>query len=171
VLIYKTRMSDYLKERFSTAKIVRLTNDEGDVFFGATIQTTQEYFFNAKGQFNAYEKGKTESCEVYKIFKGTNVQIDIVMEAPCESNEELIEILDTYVENDICINKKKSKERKDYKVMLKEDKQKIELKNQLILKKLASKEREEKLEAIKKAHCASLNIPYERIRYEEDYHY
>jgi hypothetical protein len=164
-------MSDYLKERFSTAKIVRLTNNEGDVFFGATIQTTQEYFNCAKGQFNAYEKGKTQSCEVYKIFKGTNIQIDIVMETPCESNEELLKILDTYVENDICINKNKGRERKEYKGMLKEDKKQVELKNQQILKKLASKEREEKLEAIKKAHCASLNIPYEKIRYEEDYHY
>jgi hypothetical protein len=83
---------------FKKGKVYRLTCDDPNlIYFGSTTMTL-------KKRFNCHKK-ENNTCRVQELFKVGGVEIELVLECPCESSKELREIEQTYIDNDNCINK------------------------------------------------------------------
>ena len=74
-------------------KIIDLTND--DIYIGSTIQTLKQRWSDHQ-IFREYDK-KRKDCKIF-----------LVEDYPCESNEELTEREQYYLDNTECINKNRA---------------------------------------------------------------
>jgi hypothetical protein len=85
---------------YSNGKIYRLTcYDPNLVYYGSTIQTLKARL--RKHRCNDCVK----KCSSKKLFEVGGVEIELVLECPCNTLIELREIEQTYIDNDDCINK------------------------------------------------------------------
>ncbi len=85
-------MPDYTK-----AKIYRLTCDDPElIYYGSTTLELSTRLYN--------HKKLVKKCSSQKLFEVGGVEIELVLECPCESLQELREIEDTYISNDTCVN-------------------------------------------------------------------
>ena len=88
---------------YQNGKIYRLTSKNGLVYFGSTVKKLSDRFDHHKSGHNCYNKGTSSKyCRSFKLFDDGEVEIDLVLEVPCNSKEELEEVERTYIENDIC---------------------------------------------------------------------
>jgi hypothetical protein len=84
---------------YSKGKIYRLTCDNPNlVYYGSTTLKLTHRFYQHKAQ-------KVNCCSK-KLFEVGGVEIELVLECPCETQKELREIEQTYIDNDECINKR-----------------------------------------------------------------
>ena len=81
---------------YSKGKIYRLTcNDPDLIYYGSTVQTLKKRISHHKSHLN---------CSSKKLFDVGGVEIELVLECPCDNEIELREIEDTYIVNDKCVN-------------------------------------------------------------------
>jgi hypothetical protein len=81
---------------YSKGKIYRLTCDNPNlVYYGSTTLKLSDRFYLHKAQ---------KCCSSKKLFEVGGVEIELVLECPCESLLELRQIEQTYIDNDNCIN-------------------------------------------------------------------
>jgi flagellar motility protein MotE (MotC chaperone) len=165
------KMSSYNKERFSTGKIVCLSNDQGLRYYASTIQTCDDYLKGVRRSFASYKKNQTTYKKCFQVLKGTGVKAEVVQVVPCDCLEKLKDVLNTFIDNNECINdidgleeKRKIKEMKEQARL-----EKIRKEREFI-KKINDPERKAKIEAQKKAFLKSIGQEYIPIHYEE-YHY
>jgi hypothetical protein len=95
---------------YSKGKIYRLTCDNPElIYYGSTILLLRERLALHKSSLN---------CSSKKLFEVGGVEIELVLECPCDSERELKEVEQTYIENDDCCNVKNAfvseEERIDY---------------------------------------------------------
>jgi hypothetical protein len=168
------KMSSYNKERFSTGKIVCLSNDQGLRYYATTIQTCDDYLKGAKWNLCSYNKGKFSYRKYFEVLKGTGVKVEVVQVVPCDCRKKLKEVLNTFIDNNECINDIEGLCLDDEKRKIKEMKEHARLekirKEREFIKKINDPERKAKLEAQKKAFLKSIGQEYIPIHYEE-YHY
>ena len=81
--------------------IYRLTCDDPDLIYYGSSNNIYKRFSQHKTDFN----NKLNSCSSYKLFEVGSVEIELVLDCSGTSREEMREIEQTYIENDICINK------------------------------------------------------------------
>lgn len=92
---------------YLNGKIYRLTSKSGLVYYGSTVKKLSDRFDHHKSGHKCYKAGTNPKyCYSYKLFDDGEVEIDLVMPAPCNSKSELEAIERTYIQNDICVNKK-----------------------------------------------------------------
>jgi len=168
------KMSSYNKERFSTGKIVCLSNDQGLRYYATTIQTCDDYLKGIRRHFASYKKGKSDYCKCFDVLKGTGVKAEVAQVVPCDCRQKLKEVLNTFIDNNECINDISGLGLDDEKRKIKEMKEQARLekirKEREFIKKINDPERRAKLEAHKKAFLKSIGQEYIPIHYEE-YHY
>jgi hypothetical protein len=81
---------------YSKGKIYRLTCDDSNlIYYGSTTLELRDRF---KGHKNSRQ------CSSKKLFEVGGVEIELVLECPCDTLKELREVEQTYICNDICIN-------------------------------------------------------------------
>lgn len=92
---------------YQNGKIYRLTSKNGLVYYGSTVKKLSDRYDHHKSGHKCYTQGSTSKyCCSFKLFDEGEVEIDLVLEVPCNCKEELEEVERTYIENDICVNKK-----------------------------------------------------------------
>jgi len=82
---------------YSKGKIYRLTcNDPDLIYYGSTFLTLPDRL--------SLHKRKKNNCSSKKLFEVGGVEIELVLECPCNNEIELRQIEDTYIVNDKCVN-------------------------------------------------------------------
>jgi hypothetical protein len=88
---------------FTKGKIYRLTCDDPElIYYGSTTETLSSRLSKHKYEYkiDSYKK-----CSSSKLYEVGGVDIELVLECPCNSKKELEEVERTYIENDNCVNK------------------------------------------------------------------
>jgi hypothetical protein len=95
---------------YSQGKIYRLTcNDLDLVYYGSTTMTLSRRLNRHQSSFRRWLKDNNLKCEASKIlFEIGEVEIELVLEYPCNSKRELEEVEETYIANDECVNMKRA---------------------------------------------------------------
>ena len=94
---------------YSKGKIYRIINSDLVQYYGSTIQDLKARFSNHKRDFISWCKDNTKPyCSSYEVFKGSNVEIELVYDCPCVSKEELLKCEQVFISNDNCVNKNSS---------------------------------------------------------------
>lgn len=82
---------------YSKGKIYRLTCDDPNlIYYGSTTLSLAQRL--------TIHKSKKGDCSSKKLFDVGGVEIELVLECPCDSQIELRQIEQTYIDNDNCIN-------------------------------------------------------------------
>jgi hypothetical protein len=100
-----------MSKDYSKGKIYRLTcNDLDLVYYGSTIQTLEDRLAKHYNDYKAYkdEKEYSNYCSSFKLIESGGLEIELVMEYSCNSKRELEEVEQTYIENDICVNRQRA---------------------------------------------------------------
>lgn len=98
--------------------VYRLTCNNPDlIYYGSTIQTLLKRFYLHKHDFKT-DRG---SCTSKTLFEVGGVEIELVLEVEVNSIIELREIEQTYIENDICVNKQRSFIAQEQRIQLKKE--------------------------------------------------
>jgi len=83
---------------YSKGKIYRLTCDNPNlVYYGSTTLSLAQRL--------TVHKSQKADCSSKKLFEVGGVEIELVLECPCNSSKELRQVEQTYIDNDNCINK------------------------------------------------------------------
>lgn len=100
---------------YNNSKIYKLWSQEGnDVFIGATIQPLEQKLKLAK-----YEKNKNDIFSKYE-----KIEIELLLDYPCNSSLELKKKLNEYILNNDCVNEIKLRNDLDPKIMIQKEKRK-----------------------------------------------
>jgi hypothetical protein len=105
---------------YSQGKIYRLTCVNLDlVYYGSTVITLKQRLAKHKSDYNRWKSGKSTCyCASSELFEAGDVEIELVIDCPCENKRELEEVEQTFIENDDCCNMKRAywsnENKKDY---------------------------------------------------------
>lgn len=100
-----------MSKDYSKGKIYRLTCDDLEkVYYGSTIQTLEKRLEKHYNDYSAYKQNKNYAgyCSSFKLIEIGGLEIELVMDYPCNSKRELEEIEQIYIENDVCINRQRA---------------------------------------------------------------
>ncbi len=95
---------------YSQGKIYRLTCANLDlVYYGSTVQTLKERLKGHRVKYNAFKSGKLRHIySSFKLFEVGDVEIELVIDCSCQSKRELEEVEQTFIDNDECVNDRRS---------------------------------------------------------------
>lgn len=94
---------------YSKGQIYRIINSDLVQYYGSTTTELNIRFNAHKRGFNSWCKDNTKLyCSSYEVLKGKNVEIELVYECPCSSKEELLKCEQVFIDNDDCVNKRRS---------------------------------------------------------------
>lgn len=95
---------------YNQGKIYRLTCSNLDlVYYGSTTLTLNRRLNRHKNSYKRWLNDNTLNCEVSRVlFEAGDVEIDLVMDCPCESKRYLEEVEETFITNDECVNMKRA---------------------------------------------------------------
>ena len=83
-----------------------MSNENGDVYIGSTIQTLKRRLNGHKTDYNRYLKNKFRCISVFDIIKLGNYEIVLIEDYKCNSKKELEKREGYYIETMNCINKR-----------------------------------------------------------------
>jgi hypothetical protein len=185
--------SDYQKELFKKSALWVLFNDQGDRYYKQTFgkeKTGEEIINTVERSMKAFQDGKGRYLRIFDLFKGTGIKAELVENVECSNRKQLNNIAKTVINNNDCINTKKTigedKETitqmiKRHKTEREENKQELVkemLKRHKLEKELINKEKQkirkskayiDKIISQKKAYCEVNKLDYIPIHYEEYY--
>ena len=95
--------------KYQNGKIYKLTdNTNGNIYIGSTTQTLNRRLQKHIYSYNTFlktKKGYLSSCE---IIKNNDYTIELICDYPCDTNRELEEKEQEYIDMYDCINKSRS---------------------------------------------------------------
>jgi hypothetical protein len=92
--------------RYLNGKIYKLvSNVNGEVYFGSTIQSLKRRLSEHKSSYKTYLKGKTNYVTSFKIIETGDYDIHLVETYVCLCRSQLESIERVYIEGYACINK------------------------------------------------------------------
>jgi len=143
---------------YSKGKVYRLTCDDPNlIYYGSTTLTLKQRF--------DIHKGQKEDCSSKKLFQVGGVEIELVLDCPCDTLKELREVEQTYIENDDCINEVNAyRDKQEYE----KSESRIENKKIALVKYFKSdkcKENQKKYRQTEK--CKESNREFKRLQYQE----
>lgn len=95
---------------YSNSKIYKIVNnncEDGNVYFGSTVQPLHKRLYQHKKKYESWKAGKFPFITSFKLYDQDyeNVKIILVEELECENKQQLIKRERYYIENNKCVNK------------------------------------------------------------------
>ena len=102
---------------YSQGKIYRLTCDNPElIYYGSTVVPLRQRLKKHRAGYKNWANDNSKKyCSSFKLFEAGGIDIELVLECPCENNIELRQIEQTYLDNDICINEQRAFRTKEQK--------------------------------------------------------
>ena len=102
---------------YSQGKIYRLTCNNLDlVYYGSTVDTLERRLKGHISKYNAWLRDNTKDyLSSFKLLEVGDVEIELIIDCPCESKRELEEVEQTFIQNDDCCNKQRAFRTKEQK--------------------------------------------------------